>query len=186
MKLLISGLFIWSVVHLIPSVAPAVKQKWIKLLGETGYKLTFAVLILCALGLIIFGWRSTVPSLLYTLPVSTRHFSMTLVLLAFILFGASNYPTRIKTFIRHPQLTGVLVWATAHLLLNGDSRSLILFGVMGVWAILEMIFINRREGEWIKPSPPGWAREIRGFVISIVIFAAVVMAHPYIAGIPIR
>ena len=186
MKLLISGFFIWSMVHFIPSVAPRVKQKWIKLLGETGYKLSFAVLMLSAIALIIFGWRSSVPSLLYTLPPITRHFAMFLVLLAFILFGASNYPTRIKTFIRHPQLTGVLVWATAHLIINGDSRSLLLFGGMGVWAILEMIFINRRESEWIKPGPPGWAREIRGLVISLVVFAVVVMAHPYIAGIPIR
>ena len=185
MKLLISGLFIWSVVHLVPSVAPTVKQQWIKLLGQTGYKLSFAVLMLSAIALIVFGWRSSVPSHLYLLPAFTRHLSMTLVLLAFILFGASNYPTRIKSFIRHPQLTGVLVWAAAHLLINGDSRSLVLFGCMGVWAVLEMIFINRREGEWIKPNPPGWGREIRGLAISLVVFAAVVMAHPYITGVPI-
>jgi len=186
MKLLISGLLVWSAVHLIPSLAPAVKQKWNKLLGETGYKVSFAVLIFSSLLLIVFGWRSSVPTLLYTLPPITRHMSMFLVLLAFILFGASNYPTRIKTFIRHPQLTGVLVWAIAHLILNGDSRSMVLFGWMGVWAILEMVFINRREGTWIKPSPPGWGREIRGLVISLVIVAVVVMAHPYIAGVPIR
>ena len=185
MKFLISGLIIWSVVHFIPSLAPTVKQKWIKLLGEAGYKLSFAALMLSAIALIIFGWRSTVPSHLYTLPAFTRHLSMTLVLLAFILFGASNYPTRIKSFIRHPQLTGVLLWATAHLLLNGDSRSLVLFGGMGAWAVLEMIFINRREGEWIKSDPPGWAREIRGLIISLVVFAALVMAHPYITGVPI-
>ena len=186
MEMLISGLLIWSVVHLIPSLTPTVKQKWIKQLGETGYKLSFAALMLCSLALIIFGWRSSVPSLLYTLPPFTRHFAMLLVLLAFILFGASNYPTRIKNFIRHPQLTGVLVWATAHLIINGDSRSLVLFGWMGAWAVLEIIFINRRDGEWIKPSPPGWAREIRGLVISLVVFAVVVMAHPDIAGVPIR
>ena len=186
MGLLIAGLLIWSVVHLIPSLAAPLKQTLITQLGEKVYKLLFTVLIFTALALIIFGWRSTVPSYLYQLPEFTRHIAMLLVLLAFILMGASNYPTRIKQFIRHPQLTGVIVWAFAHLVLNGDSRSVLLFGGMGLWAILEIILINRREGEWVKQPVPGWAREIRGLAISLVVFVVVVMLHPYIAGVSIR
>jgi hypothetical protein len=49
--------------------------------------------------------------------------------LAFILFAASAMATSIKRFVRHPQLTGVLLWALAHLFSNGDGRSLVLFGV---------------------------------------------------------
>jgi uncharacterized membrane protein len=186
MDLLISGLLIWSIVHLIPSVTPSVKTKWLSTLGETGYKLSFTALLLLSLALIIFGWRSIEPSFLYQIPAGARHPVLLLVLIAFVLFGASNYPTRIKNFIRHPQLTGVMVWATAHLLLNGDNRSVLLFGCMGIWALLEIIFISRREGEWVKKPAPGWGREIRGLVISLVVFAVVVAIHPYIAGVPIR
>jgi uncharacterized membrane protein len=186
MELLISGLLIWSIVHLTPSIKPSVKTKWVGALGATGYKLSFTALILISLALIIFGWRSSVPSFLYQLPGFVRHIATLLVLIAFVLFGAANYPTRIKNFIRHPQLTGVMVWATAHLLLNGDSRSVLMFGWLGVWALLEIIFISRREGEWVKKPAPGWAREITGLVISLVIFAVVVAIHPYIAGVPIR
>jgi len=167
-------------------VAAPLKQTLITQLGEKVYKLLFAVLMFTALALIIFGWRSTVPSYLYQLPGFTRHIAMLLVLFAFILFGASNYPTRIKRFIRHPQLTAVIVWSFAHLMLNGDSRSVLLFGGMGLWAILEIIFINRREGEWVKQPVPGWARELRGLAISLVVFVVVVMLHPYIAGVSIR
>ena len=186
MKLLIAGLTIWSLVHLIPSMARPLKQQWISQMGENGYKLAFTVLILISLALIVFGWRSSIPATLFVLPAFTRPILMLLVLFAFILFGASNYQTRIKSYVRHPQLTGVALWATAHLLLNGDSRSLILFGWLGVWAILEIILINRREGEWVKPSPPGWARELKGLAISIVIFVVVVIIHPYIAGVPLH
>jgi uncharacterized membrane protein len=154
-------------------------------LGEKAYKILFTVLMFTSLALMIFGWRSTVPSLLYQLPEFTRHIAMLLVLVAFILFGASNYPTRIKQFIRHPQLTGVVVWALAHLVLNGDSRSVLLFGGMGLWAILEIVFINRREGEWVKQPVPAWAREIRGLAISLVVFVVVVMVHPYMTGVSI-
>jgi uncharacterized membrane protein len=186
MELLISGLLIWSVVHLIPSLAPAVKQKCIGLLGETGYKLSFTALLLISLALIVFGWRSSVPSFLYQLPGFVRHIGMLLVLIAFILLGAAQYPSRIKNFIRHPQLTGVMVWALAHLLMNGDSRSVLLFGGMGIWATLEIVLINRRDGEWVKKPAPGWGREIKGLVISFVIFAVVVMLHPYMTGVAIR
>ena len=186
MKLLIAGLTIWSLVHLIPSMARPLKQKWVSQMGENGYKLAFTVLILVSLALIVFGWRSSVPATLFVLPAFTRHIFMLLVVFAFILFGASHYQTRIKSYVRHPQLTGVALWATAHLLLNGDSRSLVLFGWLGVWAILEMILINRREGEWVKPSPPSWAQELKGLAISIVIFVVVVKIHPYIAGVPLH
>jgi uncharacterized membrane protein len=186
MGLLISGLLIWSVVHLIPSVAPPVKQKWKSLLGETGYKLSFTVLLLISLALIIFGWRSSTPSYLYQLPEFVRHLAMLLVLIAFILLGAANYPSRIGNFIRHPMLTGVMVWAIAHLLVNGDSRSVLLFGGMGIWAVLEIVFINRRDGEWVKKPAPGWGQEFKGLIISFVIFVVVVMIHPYMTGVAIR
>ena len=186
MGLLIAGLLIWSLVHLVPSLAAPLKQKLIARLGEKVYKLLFTVLMFTSLALIVFGWRSTLPSHLYQLPEFTRHIAMLLVLIAFILFGASNYPTRIKQFIRHPQLTGVAVWAFAHLVLNGDSRSVLLFGTMGLWAILEIVFISRREGKWVKQPLPSWAREIRGLAISLVIFVVVVMLHPYMTGVSIR
>jgi uncharacterized membrane protein len=186
MGLLISGLILWSLVHFIPSLAPARKQTLTGKLGENGYKGIFTLLIIASLALIVFGWRSITPTFLYQLPVFITHFAKLLVLFAFILFGASNYPTRIRNVIRHPQLTGVIVWSIAHLLLNGDNRSVLLFGWLGIWALLEIIFINRRDAEWVKLDPPPVSREIRGVLISLVIFVVVVMIHPYIAGVSIR
>ena len=186
MKLLIAGLLIWSLVHFVPSLASPLKQNLTRRLGEKGYKLIFAALILLSLALIVFGWRSIEPAMLYMLPYSLRHIFMLLILIAFILMGASNYPTRIKRFVRHPQLTGVAVWALAHLLLNGDSRSLVLFGWLGIWAILEIILINHREGVWVKQDPPAWTRELRGLAISVVVFVVFAVAHPYFTGVALR
>ena len=185
MELLVAGLLLWIVVHLMPSAAPALRQKLIGRMGENTYKGLAAVLLLCALALIVFGWRGSVASHLYALPGFTRHLGMLLVLIAFIVFGTTSYPSRIKQYVRHPQLTGVSIWAFAHLMMNIDSRSIVLFGAMLVWAILSIILINRRDGEWVKPSIPGWATEIRGLVISLVVFVVVVVIHPYITGMPI-
>jgi len=186
MGLLIAGVLIWSLVHFIPSLASPLKQNLTGRLGENGYKLVFTILILLSIALIVFGWRSIEPVMLYMLPYGLRHPLMLLILIAFIFFGASNYPTRIKSVIRHPQLTGVALWALAHLLLNGDNRSLVLFGGLGIWAILEMVLINRREGAWVKPDAPSWAREFRGLAISLVVFVVFALIHPYITGISIR
>ncbi len=110
---------------------------------------------------------------------------MLLVLIAFIVFGTTSYPSRIKQYVRHPQLAGVSIWAFAHLMMNGDSRSIVLFGTMFIWAILSIALINRRDGEWVKQPVPSWAREIRGFIISLVVFVVVVVIHPYITGMAI-
>ena len=182
---MITGLLLWSLVHLMPSLSPGLRKKLITSLGEKGYKITFALLILVALGLIVLGWRTSLPTHIYELPESVGLIALLLMVLAFLLFGAAQYPTRIKRFIRHPQLTAVVVWSIAHLLLNGDSRSVLLFGWLGIWALLEIMLINRREGEWIKVVPPSWGREARGVVISLIIFAVVIFVHPYLAGVPV-
>ncbi len=183
MELLIAGLSMWTLVHLIPSIAQPLKQNWIKLLGQRGYTISFSVLILTSLVLIVFGWRNTTPFNLYVLPEITYPIAIALIIIAFVLFGAAKHPTRIKRVVRHPQLMSVIVWSSGHLLINGDSRSVLLFGWLGCWAILEIIFINRREGEWVKQPSPSWNQEFKGLAISLVIFAVAVIAHPYISGV---
>ena len=185
MLLLISGLILWSAVHLIPSVAVGFRASVINKLGLNRYSAIFSLFIIAALVLIVFGWKAAVPEALYAFPVFVRHISMLLVVVALILFGASVYPTRIQSYIRHPQLSGVLLWSVAHLLMNGDTRSVTLFGGLALWAIVEMFLINRRDGEWEKKEPPSWKVETVGGLVTLVVIAIVVLVHPYIAGVPV-
>ena len=71
----------------------------------------------------------------------------------------------------------------AHLLSNGDNRSLILFGTLGVWAIAEIILINNREGDWVKPGPASVKSELFMAIKGVVIFAIFLIAHPYLFGV---
>ena len=75
-------------------------------------------------------------------PIVAKPVAVVLLVVGFLLFGAEKHPSRINSWVRHPQLSGLLVWSIAHLLVNGDSHSVALFGAMGVWAILEIIFIS--------------------------------------------
>lgn len=187
MALLILGVLLWSAVHFIPSLAQPLKQSMIGKMGENGYKGVFTLLMFAALALIIFGWRSIeAPAYLYHLPPWSRHLGMLLVLVAFFLFASSGQSTRINRIVRHPQLTGLITWAVAHLMMNGDSRSVVLFGGLGLWALLEIIFINRRDGDWVKPEPESWGKEAKVAVICVVVFAVVAFAHPWLSGVAIR
>jgi len=176
---------LWAAVHLVPSVAPGVKQAWKGKLGENGYMGTFALSILVGLALIIFGWRSAQPSLVYLPDEAMRLPALGLMALAFVLLGATKRPSRIGRIVRHPQLTGGLVWSLANLLLNGDSRSVVLFGGFAIWTTLEIILISRREGAWNKQPAPGWGADIAGAAIALVVMAAFMFAHPWIAGVPV-
>ena len=51
------------------------------------------------------------------------------MLVAVILLGMGSSKGKMRTWLRHPMLTGVLVWSVAHLLVNGDRPSLVLFAV---------------------------------------------------------
>ena len=186
MSMLLAGLLIWISVHLFPSVAPAAKQRLVAKLGSNEYQGIFALCIIVGLLLIIFGWRSTVPMHLYSPPEQLRHPAMLLVVIGLVLIVAANFPTRLKKFIRHPQLTGVLLWAVAHLLLNGDSRSVIVFGSLACWCLVSMFTINRRDGAWVKPSTThSRSREIVMVIVGLVLAAIAMRFHDYLSGVPL-
>ena len=183
MSLLITGVAIWIVVHLIPAIAPSLRQSLVASMGEKAYRGVFALVILGSLALIVVGWRSTPEEFIYILPPETRMVSFFLICLALILMGAAHHPSRIKRVIRHPMLTGVFVWAAAHLLVNGTVRAMVLFGGLGVWALLEIVLINRREGAYIKPDKPDFSEELKGTFISAGFLLILLFLHPYFAGV---
>ena len=98
-------------------------------------------------------------------------------------FFASNVPNNIRRVIRHPQLTGVILWSVGHLISNGDSRSLVLFGGIGIWAVIEILLINRRDAEWIKPQPVPFPKNIVLVVIGVVAYLVLVFVHQWLFGV---
>lgn len=183
MAILVTGIAVWAFVHLFPSVAPDLRGRLIGRLGTNAYRGLFSVLIVISLVLIVLGWRSTQPQLVYRPPVTSVALSSILMLLSFVLFIAARAPTNIRRLLRHPQLTGVLLWSVAHLLVTGDSRSLVLFGSFAVWTILEMLLINRRDGAWQKPEPVTLVKDAITVGIGAVVYVIVLLLHPLLFGV---
>ncbi|WP_439106745.1 NnrU family protein [Congregibacter sp.] len=184
MALLFAGVLLFTGTHLFLGLAPEKIEAAKADLGQNVVKVLVTVFSVAGIALMVLGWRSSETSWLYTTPSPIRGLATALIILAMYFFVVSNRPSRIKRLIRHPQLTGVLLWAIAHLLLNGDSRSVVLFAGMGVWAILEILLINRRDGAWEKPAAPGVTAELITVAIAAVFVAFLAWAHPWLAGVP--
>lgn len=186
MTMLIIGVLLWIAVHLSPSVLPGVRSALIGKLGEGPYKGLFALDVVIAILLMLFGWRSATPEHWYTPPLAGMPGAVfPLVVIAFVLMGAANAPTNLKRHLRHPMLTGVIVWAGAHLLANGDSRSVILFGGLGLWAAIAILTINRRDGAWEKPAAVAASKDIVLVMIGAALTALVALFHGYLSGVPL-
>ncbi len=177
MTLLIAGVVLWSVVHLIPSVAPALRANLAGKFGEGPFKGLFALDILIALALIVFGWKTAIPELIYVPPMYGSPIPSVFLVLAVLLLVASSTPNNLKRVIRHPQMAAVVFWGAAHLLTNGDSRSVVLFGGLTVWAVLEIIFINRRDGQWERPAAVSHLKDAIAAVAAAAVFAGLTYFH---------
>jgi len=187
MGLLIIGVLLWSAVHLYPSLFPARRAELIEKLGSK-YEGVFALCIVFSIVLIVLGWRSTVPNPVYDVPSWGRGLNMLTMFIAILLLGAGSAKgiSRIKQYVRHPMLTGVIVWGIGHLLANGDIRSVILFGGMTVWAAISLVTISRNEGAWVKPAEVADAKR-EGILlgITVVVYLVLFMTHRWFAGMPI-
>ncbi|WP_236640782.1 NnrU family protein, partial [Sulfitobacter sp. HI0023] len=95
--------------------------------------------------------------------------------------GAKAWPAN-RT--RHPQLLAVKIWAAAHLLVNGDLASIVLFGSLLAWAVVSVILINRTEPDWTPPPHAGRATYIRLAVITVVTFVIITAIHIWLGVNP--
>lgn len=183
MTLLLIGMAIWWGAHLLRGLAPAARASLDDRFGVKPAKGVIAVLLVLSVVLLVLGHQTSDFTPVYDPPTWTVHLNNLLMLIAVILFGASHSANNIKRVIRHPMLTSVKVWAFAHLIANGDLSSVLLFGGLLIWAVVQMIVINRREGPRERPGPAPIARDIKAVVIGTVVFIVITGLHFYVGGV---
>jgi len=184
MTLLVLGLALFFLLHLVPIFAREARSSVMSRIGALPYKGLFALASISSLYLVYKGWTLTDPVFLYETPGWAYHLTALLVLIGFVLFIASNAPTNIRRVIRHPQLTAILFWSAGHMLVNGDSRSLIMFGGFFIWSLITIWGSNRRDGEWEKPAKVGLVMDAVTVVIALAFYGAFAFwAHEWLIGI---
>ena len=183
MTWLILGLAIWVVAHIFKRVAPAARASMQARAGSAS-KGVFAGALLLSVVLMVIGYRAAEFVPVWQPPAWTVHLNDLLMLPAIALFGLGSSKSRLRGTLRHPQLSGFATWCVAHLLVNGDVASLVLWGVLLVWALAEIPLINARE-----PAPPRFEGgslkgDIRLGVITLVIYAVIAALHAWLGVWP--
>ncbi|SDI38527.1 NnrU family protein [Lutimaribacter saemankumensis] len=209
---------VFFLTHSIP-VRPAVKSQAVRLLGTRGFGLAYSTLSVAMLALLIWSAGQAPYVQLWPQMEWHRHaahlgmLAVSLILATsigrpnpFSFGGARNDsfdPARpgIVRWMRHPVLVALAIWAGVHLLPNGDLAHVILFGVLGSFAVAGGALIDRRKQQslgaarwtalntarkaapWV-PAPLGWPGLVTRLALGVAVFATLLLAHPYVIGVP--
>jgi uncharacterized membrane protein len=80
----------------------------------------------------------------------------------------------IKKAVKHPMLAAVKLWAFAHLLVNWDLASLILFGSFLVFGVLDRIVVKRRGDMGAAAAHPNVLGDLLSIAIGIALYLLLV------------
>ncbi len=169
---LLAGLAIWWAAHLFKRIAPERRAR----MGDAG-KVPVAMALAVAVAMMVAGYRMAESAAYWERGPALTGVNNLLVLAAFYMFAASGLKTRITRIVRHPQLTGFALWAFAHILVNGDLPSLVMFGGLLAWALAEIAVINRAVPAWSPPASAAAAREVMAAAGAVAVFVAAAMLH---------
>ncbi|QGZ56685.1 NnrU family protein [Paraburkholderia acidiphila] len=175
MVILVLGLVIFIGVHSIRIMAAPWRAAQIERFGPRAWRGAFALLSILGFVLIVYGYglsrRYPVP--VWLPPFWMAHVTALLTAIAFIMIVAAYVPgNHFKRALGQPFVSGVALWAFAHLLANGTLNDIILFAVFLVWALFELRGENRRDREAGVVYPEGQAsRDVIVIVVGLVAWA---------------
>lgn len=224
----LDGLFLACVTfvgaHLILSSGP-IRDPLVAKFGERHFSGLYSILVAVPFASMIWAYRKAPFLEVWTAPTGVKHISLTVMVVACIFavasFSSNNPavvgapkpdlsggPKGIFRITRHPFMWGVALWAITHLLANGDAASIILFGSLGLLAIVGTMHADLRKrrllgGAWetyarqsshlpflaiaqgrtrMVWSEMGWRRPVLGFGLYLVLL---VVHEPIIGVAPV-
>ena len=151
--LLCGGLVLFSVLHLLTATR-SIRKPLSKRMGEGPYKGIFALLSLVCFGGALHGY-ATMEYTEYWQPQEVMVLVQTFVVmpLSLVLLVSSYVSKGTRRLTRHPMLVGVALACFGHVLVNGDLAAVLLFGGIGVYCLLAMLWSD------VQAKPLQEARE---------------------------
>lgn len=186
MVLLIVGLIIFCGVHLFIRLAPEFRTQLVDRMGEGPVKGIVSLDSLIGLVLICWGFSRVDYIHVWAPPSFLTHVNNLLMLLAIWLLIAAYAPRGVPFVMgraKHPMLLATKVWAVAHLLVNGDLASIILFGTLLGWAVWQMILANRAGADTERSGAP-LRSAVAHLVVSALAFGAIAGVHIWLGVNP--
>jgi uncharacterized membrane protein len=223
MTVLISAAAFFVLLHLLVS-GTGLRAVIVGVIGEGAYMGLFSLASVAGIVWLsmAYGGARGEGEVFWGAATGARHGAVAIMLLALLLIvpglltpnptsvkqeGALDKPDAVKGMLRitrHPFLWGVAIWAAGHLLVNGDTPSLILFGAMLALAVFGTVSIDAKRkkalgDKWdafaaqtsnvpfaailggkqkLSLGEIGWWR----LALALAIWAALIWAHPMLFG----
>lgn len=177
--LLFFAVVLFAVIHLIPAF-PSLKARLKDRLGKA-YGFLFAAGSILSLVLIVLGWQIADRTQIYDPPGWGFAANLALSFVAFLLIGVFLFRGRARQVLRLPLAMAVVLWATGHLLANGDRASLILFGGLLAYGVTHFV---AGFAQGFRPSP-----EVRGghdaiaLFVGVALYGVMIQMHQHIIGV---
>lgn len=204
--------------------SPPVRGPLVKRVGEPAFSGLYSALMLAAFVWMVAAFRSAPYVPLWSVPAAARMIPVVVMPFACLLLVGSltvRNPTMVMQSVaatgdpapgllkvtRHPMLWAFALWAVAHLIINGETAALLLFGGIAVLALGGTLAIDAKRR---ARDPQGFARlasqtsnlplaalaEGRATMrfgdigwwrlgLAALLYVALVFVHPFISGRPL-
>ena len=204
--------------HIIPSI-PGLRPRLITLLGRPVYLALYVTISIITFVFLLFAAANAPHVQVWGLGPGQIYVSLITMALACILLvvgltTANDLSLSLRrlhpgqkhasalSWTRHPLLWSLGLWGFAHLLANGDVTSIVLFGVLGGFALLYIPLLDRRKQRELGTSawsdqaakapamlfghPSGLRIDGQAFLqilIGLVLFGTLLHLHESVIGI---
>lgn len=183
MNILYIGLFLFIAMHLVPCVA-VLRGSLVDRLGEKRYRAIFSAVSIASLAMVVWGYSQAEFNPIYHPPAWGRPLAIVAVPVAMILFAAAKMPTHIRAFLQHPMIVGLLLWAFAHLVANGDQASVAMFGAFALYAVIALVSSFAR-GKTPSTETPRLTMDLAAIAGGLALSALLVKFHGALFGMPL-
>ena len=191
MHILIGGLVLFLGMHFFASFRSRASGNIAEKYGVK-YKAVFSLLSLIGFVLLIYGyglaradpnWNES----LWVAPEWTRHLIIAVMPFSMILIVAADAPAGyIKKYTKHPMVNGLKLWATAHLIYNGDWPSIALFGGFLLMGSVSRTMSKLRKDDGVRHKPVTIKGDIISVVVGLVLYFMILFyLHEWLIGRPV-
>lgn len=184
MALFILGLALFFSAHTF-SMFRVQRGELVARLGALPYRGLYSVVSLAGFVMLVIGYGDAPRTAIWLPPAGLRHVTMLLMVPVFVLLVAAYVPGHIKARVGNPMLLALKTWAFAHLLVNGDLASMLLFGSFLAWSVADLIAV-KRTGRSSVVADPRLVFDVVAVVAGLAFYVAFVLwLHGTLIGVPL-
>ena len=179
-----AGLFLFFGPHVFTMFRDA-RARLVQRLGALPYRGLYSLVSLAGFVLLVMGFSELPRVPIWDPPAWMHWLTVLLMLPVFVLLAAAYVPGHIKAKLKNPMLLALKTWALAHLLSNGDSASMLLFGAFLAYAVIDLMAV-KRSGRSTGVAHPQARFDAIAVGVGLALYALfIVWLHRALIGVPL-